>query len=101
MVVGVLVVIGADRVGAGWQIVERNGNRPGARPDLPHGIALIAVEELAGGRVKTDEDIALRAVQTIDRDDDARGGSRSRNKDQREGKRNETAATTPAAVCSL
>ena len=85
MVVGVLIVEGADGIGARRQIVEGDGDRPGACPDPPLRVGLIALQELGRAGVKPDKHIALGSFQTVDRDDDACGGCRAGGKNQRGG----------------
>src|SRR5215204_5265430 len=93
MVVVVLVVIGADRIGAGRQVVEHHRDRPGAGPDLLHHVDLSAVQKFARGRVEPDIDPAGGAPQPADRDDDARGKGRFGNDERGEGKSSKQDAT--------
>src|SRR5712691_85184 len=101
VIVAVLVVIGADGIGAGRQVVEGNRNRPGARSHLPHRVVLVAVEEFARGRIKADKDVALGAVEPVDRDDDTRRGCRSRDYNQRQSEGKKQAATMHTGDASI
>src|SRR5947207_6147298 len=101
MVVAVLVVEGADRVSAGREIVESDGHRPGARPNLFLRVGLIALEELGRARIEPDENSALGAFQAIDRDDDACGRGLAGHKDQRNRESKEQDSTTHAGIAPL
>src|SRR5438105_9653991 len=100
VVVGVLVVEGADRISAGRQIVEHDGHRRGARLDPSLCIGLVALEELGRARIQPDKDIALGVLEAVDRDDNAGGRGRAGNKDQGGGESEREQAKAHAGIDS-